>query len=67
MLPVGQQGQDTCPGLASWCCLSTPPFSVMLFNLYYWKSPRWFILMHSKDGGQLQGHGLSCPLAPLHM
>lgn len=26
-----------------------PTFSVMLFNPCYWKSPRWFILIHSKD------------------
>ena len=50
MLPAARQGQDACPGLVGRRRLSTPPFSVMLFNLYYWKSPRWFILIHSKDG-----------------
>lgn len=53
MLPAARQGQDApSPGLAGRRCLSTPalPFSAMLFNLYYWKSPRWFILIHRKVG-----------------
>lgn len=33
MLPAARRGQDACPGLASRRCLSSPPFSVMLFNL----------------------------------
>lgn len=46
---MARQGQDMCPGLVGQRCLSTLPVSVMLFNLYYWKSPRWFILIGSKD------------------